>query len=90
MTTLEINTSDIFAINKLKELAKEKFNFDINILEVDKVEEKYYIWYETDKKRLHKVYDRIQSWKEKLYTQEEFSSEMDVFMLKLKEKYANN
>ena len=90
MTTLEINTSDIFAINKLKELAKEKFNFDINILKVDSTEEKYYKWYEEDKKRLHKVYNDIKSWKVKLYNKEESKVIMDEFMLKLRKKYGNS
>ncbi len=90
MTTLEINTSDIFVINKLKEYAKEKFNFEINILKTNTIEEKYYIWYEKDKRRLHKVYNEIKSWKVKMYSKDEFKDKMDLFMDNLSKKYENN
>lgn len=87
MTTLEINTSDIFAINKLKKYAKEKFNFEINIVNEDSQDEKHYIWFEKDRERLQRNYKLMKAWKIKLYDEEEFSLEMDNFISNLKEKY---
>jgi len=90
MTTLEIDTKDILAINKLQKLAKDKFNFNVNIIKEKSLDEKYYPWFEEDRERLQKRYKLIKAWKTKLYSQEEFKEEMDLFMGNLTKKYENN
>ena len=90
MTTLEINTSDIFAINKLKELAKEKFNFDINIIKTSWLDSKNYNWFKEDKIIFQESLDKYNSWEDKWYNEKEWKLEVNTLKNKLIEKYGNN